>query len=148
MAAMVPVARLGWDGRRWTGARGGGAAIVGKAKGGAKAKAKAGATSQGKADSEAQSRTESQAGAMRARLRKIHPAKRMRTRGSGAGKEVTFDRAPTSKGKKLYDYTMSFNSEVGDRTLTVKNTSGSRGKSSDHRQNSATLTTRKRKIDD
>lgn len=76
------------------------------------------------------------------------PTKRMRTRGSGDGEEVTFDKAPTSKGKKLYDYAMSFNSKVGDRTLMVKNKSGNRGASSDHRQNSATLTTRKRKRDD
>ena len=76
------------------------------------------------------------------------PTKRLRTRGSGDGDEVTFDKAPTSKGKKLYDYAMSFNSEVGDRTLMVKNKSGNRGASSDHRQNSATLTTRKRKRDD
>ncbi len=74
--------------------------------------------------------------------------KRRRTRGSDSGETVTFDSTPTSRGGSLYDYALSFNARVGDRELTVRNRSKNRGASSDHRQNSATLTTRKRRRDD
>ena len=72
------------------------------------------------------------------------PTKR-RLRETGFGDNVTFDKTGTSRGLSVYDYALSFNTDVNGRELTVVNKAGKRGKSSDHRQNSARLTTRRKK---
>ncbi|ATY30926.1 hypothetical protein CVN68_02095 [Sphingomonas psychrotolerans] len=74
------------------------------------------------------------------------PTKRLR--GDGFGGNVTFDQTGTSRGGSVYDYTLSFNSDVNGRELHVENRAGPRLSSSDHRPNSAVITTRKRTRED
>jgi RHS repeat-associated protein len=69
---------------------------------------------------------------------------RSRTR-RGDARRYTRHSHASSRGGSLYDYALPFNTDVDGRVLTVKNTTGSRGASSDHAQSSATLGTRKRR---